>query len=550
MSLASAKISLNASAPQHKGSAAPAEFQFLMYFIAAMVALTTLPYLTAYLHRSPDKVFSGTLDHSLDTNNYLAYIRESSAGQWLFDNPMTGEPHRPVFFNLEWLLIGKVGSLLHLSPAAAMNFCRVIFLALMCFAVYWLASFLFESPPMRGIALVTCMAGGGFGWIVVVHSLHISLDSSYFLDLTNANLFPFYWALRLPHFLIAETFVVLGLCLLLRGELHGNISNYLGAGVCYMAAGACRPYDMLFLIAATGLFLVLSLFHPRKPKSSIIVRALPILVSAPLLGYYYWIFKLHPIFRWWSLPGQSAPAAWLLVLGFGASCLLLPIAAWRLLREGISNSGLLLFSCLLTAVVFAHMHSLLHFSFQFATNILIPMVMLVLLGLKKPIMNVWSAVPWGRTTISIIVLLNSLTSIALAGQAVLLAAHGEYDYDSRVLAAFSWIDHHSQSRSVVLADFDVANHMPQYTHNHVFCGYINCVNADEKLKALHDFLNPQTANENLQTANEFREKLLRENHIDLVLLTTSEADTLPSFVQAPFVHEVFRNDAAVIFLRQ
>jgi hypothetical protein len=237
------------------GVVALSEVKFLVFFTLFLCLFTTLPYLAGHFVSFPSTTFTNVLGHSMDTNNYLAYARQAASGRWLFRNPMTAEPHSAVLFNFEWLIVGKVSSLLNVSLAAGMNVVRLLCLVLMCCGVYWLSSFLFCSTFIRRVALVASLTAGGYGWLRALRLLHIPIDSSYFLDLTNANLFPFYWALKLPHFLVAESFVVLGLCLFLYAESSRRASHYVTAGFCYMVAGACRPYDMLFLMSATTAFL-------------------------------------------------------------------------------------------------------------------------------------------------------------------------------------------------------------------------------------------------------------------------------------------------------
>jgi len=163
-----------------------------------------------------------------------------------------------------------------------------------------------------------------------IYQFHVPINSSYFLDLTNPNFFPFYWVLKLPHFLVSESFVVLGFCFFLRAERDGRARSYVGAGLCYVVAGACRPYDMLFAMPATALYLAVQCCEDRGFCSNIVLRAVPILTGVPFLAYNYWIFKIHPIFRWWSLPGGTAPAVWTTALSFGLTFLLLLFALWRL----------------------------------------------------------------------------------------------------------------------------------------------------------------------------------------------------------------------------
>jgi hypothetical protein len=219
--------------------------------------------------------------------------------------------------------------------------------------------------------------------------------------------------------------------------------------------------------------------------------------------------------------------------------MLLPFAAWRLWREGLNQSGRLMLCCFVTATALMYTHRWLHFSFQFATNILVPMIMLVLLGLEKQLTD-WKPSRWRTAGIVSILLVNSFTSIALTGQAIVLARRGDYRTDARLVEAYSWLDVHSRAGDALLADFDNSNQMAQYVHNSVFCGYPSAVHAYDKLAALREFFAPSTS-------NEFRESLLRRNAIQFVFLTEAESQELGTLVRAPFVNQVFRNGAAVIF---
>ncbi|HTS35252.1 MAG TPA: hypothetical protein VMH04_06245 [Candidatus Solibacter sp.] len=522
------------------GGISRSEIRFVALFTLVLCIVTTVPYVVGHVASFPGTTFDDVLVHSLDTNNYLAYARQAASGSWVFRNPMTNEPHRAVFVNLGWLVLGKIASTLHVSLGLAMGIQRLLCLVLMCAAVYWLSWFLFESVFIRRCALVATMTGGGFGWIVTLHLLHIPINSSYFFDLSNGNLFPFYWALKLPHFLVSESFIVLSFCFFLLAERCRRPWQYAAAGVCYMLAGLCRPYDMLFLMAATTIFLAFCCWENRGLVPGIALRSLPVTMCVPLLGYYYWIFKLHPIFHWWSLPGGGAPPALLLALSFGMSLVLLPIAGWYLLRRPLGNAERFLVCCLLTAIVLSHLHYWLHFSFQFATNIYVALIMLLMAGLQRLIIAWKDRSRAAGAVIVGLLVVNSLTSVALTGQAVVLVKHGDFRTDSELLTAFSWLDAHSQRDDVTLADFAISNEIPAYTHNIVYCGYLNAVNFDFKMKAMQEFFGRETS-------NGFREQMLRDNQVRFVVLTAAEARDLAPLSGAPFAQEVFRNNAAVIF---
>lgn len=519
------------------------EFTFLSFLTLFLCVVTALPHMVGHIVHIPGTVFTDVLVQSYDSNNYLAYARQAASGKWLFHNPMTSEPHLAVFFNLEWLLVGKISSSLRISLAAGLEVLRMICLALMCFGVYWLSSFLFTDRLTRRIVAVATLAGGGFGWLATLHLLHIPIDSSLFLDLTNANLFPFYWALKVPHFLVSESLLVLGFCFFLRGENTCRVHNYILAAIFYSASGACRPYDMLFAVTATALFIVVSRLRKPHQLTYLNQRSIPIVICLPLLCYYYWIFKIHPMFRSWSLYGNAAPPAWLLLLGFGLIVLFLPLSIRGLYHAELSDAAVFILCCLITAVVFIYTHRVLHFAFQFATNIYIPLVMIVMLGLHAAVSPGKRTSRWRTAVIVSTLGVNSLTSLALTSQAVLLAAHGDFRVNAGLLQSFSWLDTHSHADDSVLADFDMSNNMPQYTHNVVYCGYPSAVDFANKVDNQRAFFD-------VRTPNEFRRKLMEENSIRFVLVSSGEEREIPALKQLPFLKEVFRNDAAVVFAVQ
>jgi hypothetical protein len=523
------------------GQVRASEWGFVILFVFSLCIMSSIPFALGRRLSFPESQFTGHWQFESDTNNYLAYAHQAASGSWLFHNPMTGEPHRNVFFNIEWLAMGKMAALLGVSVGDAMYLQDLFSILLMCIALYWLSAYLLESIFMRRLTLVAVMIGGGFGWLASLHLLHIPINTSYFLDLTT-GLFPFFWVLGVPHFLVTQTFVVLGLIFLIHARQSTRIRDYLLAGLCYLIAGSCRPYDMLYLMSGTGLYLGIWVLRNKELRWVALLPAIiPILMCIPLLAYYYWIFKLHPVFRWWSLPGQKPPAPLVLATSFGMAPVFLVFALWRFRGQRSSEAGTLMLSCLLAATILAFSYPIFHFSFQFATDIAVPLIMLGMMGLEHPIAEWRRKSHWADLCITVLLLMNSLTAVALTGQAVRQVMRGDFRTDTRMLEAYDWLNKHSQSGEVVLADFPTSNRMPRYTHNTAFCGYTNTVKFSEKQRAVDLFLDPATS-------NEFRRDITQQNGIPYVLLTADEDHQLLQRVrEAPFLQEIFRNGAAVVY---
>ena len=245
--------------------------------------VTSVPYLLSHFGDFEASVPLGQLGFETDMNAYFAFIRQSADGAWLFYNPFTHEPHGPALFNLEWLAAGKLAGLFG-SQAMAFHVQRVVGIALLCTALYAIARRLFDGRATARLVTLALLTGGGFGWWTAVRAWRRALAQIELLDL-HAGVHPFLWMLLQPHFLIAQALALTCIATLLRAERSGRSSTYVFAGVACLAAGACRPFDMLYLWSASGLFVLIGLLRGEGMRKAL-QRSLVVFVSAPLLLYY------------------------------------------------------------------------------------------------------------------------------------------------------------------------------------------------------------------------------------------------------------------------
>ena len=528
-----------ASAPD--GRIARKEFRFVLAVAFALCLATSVPYVLGYETASAGTTFTGVLAFNGDQNNYLAYARQAAAGQWLFHNPMTAERHADVFFNLEWLAIGKMASALGVSLESAMNIQRLLAIALMCFSAYWLSALCLRGLAARRAALVAVMAGGGFGWLVVLPRYRISVDPRLFVD-SWAGLFPYFWALKVPHFLVAQLFVVTGLCFVLRREQSGRLQDAVLAGLSFVAAGCSRTYDMLYVMLAVGLFVVRKAVEEGRVGRKALLRAIPIAMCVPPLAYYFWLFKVHPVFRWWSQPGGGPPRPLVLWASFGLAGVLLLPALWKLRGRPAENSSNLLVCCLLAAGALTYSDLLFAYSFQWATDIAVPLTVLVVMGMAEWYGELPARGRGVGLVVWVLLVLNGLTAVGLTAAASTRVVAGDFRRDVALVAAIRWIGDHSSPGDVVLASYDNANLVPQYTHNHALCGYYNAVDYFGKRAEIERFLDPTSP-------EEFRAGVIRRYDVQYVLLSRAERDRIESQGRIPLVRKVFENSAAAVYSR-
>ena len=304
------------------------EYVYPLMVSAVLVAVVQIPYALGYAAPIASSRFNGFLTYERDFNSYMSYIRQSKEGQWLFHNQFTPEPHRPVFFNLGWLLAGKLAAVTGVSIEQAYRILGALMAVLWAVCMYRLCSYFFVSRLMRRLVFSMVILGGGFGWIAYIHEQWVRLPvvgsvvGRFAPTDMRVGPHPFFHILFSPHETSAIAFVLLTLCLFLKAERTGRLIDYVWAGLACACLGAMRPFDMLSVLAANVFYVVfMAVFKGQYSMSLAWRRLLVTLIPLPLLAYYVWLFAVHPIYRWWGIQNIMEPpplGAFIFTLGFVA----------------------------------------------------------------------------------------------------------------------------------------------------------------------------------------------------------------------------------------
>lgn len=523
------------------------ELPFVLLFALGLILLTGIPYWLGSGMPDAHSHFNGNLVFDSDINAYFAFMKQAQAGQWLFYNPFTPEAHGAVFFNLEWLLFGKISAWTGFSLEETFQLQRITSIFLYCCVSYWLLTFFFHSMAMRRYVFTMIVLGGGFGWLRHLPWLGPIVPPFDFLD-TYTGLHPFFSILLQPHFLLAQACSILTVCLFLGAEQSGLKRKYVLAGLCCALAGCIRPFDMLFLFFSFSLYLLGMTFQDIKTQS--VARVLPrltvILIPLPLFAYYLWLLKVHPIFRWWSaqniLP-PPLPSGLVVSLGLVSLLLVLPVKkSFNSSRR--SNANTLMSCCFLAAGVLLYCYPILTFSMQFCTLIMVPAILAGTQKMESRFLSLFNRGKVAMILLMVLLCVNSFSSFLVFNAALREVISGRHRTDSKIIAAYEWLDKHTEPREVVLpsAVYPIGNQIPRYSHNSVVSGYeFNTVNFREKNALIqHFFQNKQD--------DVFRKKLINEFNIKYVFYTPwgNEPNAYDPD-SANFLIERFRNNAAVIY---
>jgi hypothetical protein len=448
---------------------------------AVLALLTEIPYIAGRCASPPERRFGGILLWVDDLNMYFSFIRQAADGHWLFINRLTHLPHTPAFFNPEYLAVGLLIRWLSLTDTAAFALWRVVGIAALVGGFAALLSVVEPRPLARKMALVLFAFGGGFGWILrLLEALGPGTPLrriwGAYLDFDlQTGIQPFAQALLNPHFSLPHGLLLIVMALYFMAERNGRTLHYVAAGIIAALSGSVRPYDLITLWTALPLFILIAPGPIRSWRT--LQRLLPLLVTAPMLVYFAWLFSMHAIFRYWARQGAIEPIPLLgQLLGIGLPGL---AVIWRLLRPRaypLSRAeDRFCLAWLVTVLILLHGRRWLPF-LPFSPQLMIPTMGAVYV-LALPVLRFerLKAMPIvARCAIlTSLVLVNSLSSGFMFYERARIACTHHHYYHVRVadVAAFEWLNRVAHEDNVVLAAEQDGNRLGRFVSARVVLGH-------------------------------------------------------------------------------
>ncbi len=364
-----------------------------MFLFAALLgifvfAVTEFAYASVAARAHPHYVPVGFVSLAMDIDSYFSFIHQAADGHWLFRNNMTHEPCDRTFFNLQWLIVGKCMGWFAWSPQLTFKIWRFAGSMTMMLGFASLAVVVLSRTWQRVTALLMCAFGGGFGWMFAILAALRIIDPSLLLKLRSPlidldkAIHPFGQILVNPHYSLPHGIFLIFVALYVQGERTRKPVWYFAAAAMAIVQGLFRPYDLLTICASIPLFIAVELALTRKLELRMnTLRAVPAIAVAPLFGYYYYIFSIHPIFKFWASQGDQRPYSipWHIV-GLGFAGILVLWRVVRLRRYPLADTSERLLTALAATIFLLfhgnHLSKSLSFSPQVGIPLLAPLILL------------------------------------------------------------------------------------------------------------------------------------------------------------------------------
>jgi hypothetical protein len=542
------------------------EWGFVLAVVAAVLVVASLPYAFAYLTAPAGRQFMGILVNVPDHAQYFSWYWDFQRAD-LAVNRLTPEPNAPVFFNLLWWALGKVGSLFGWDYATAFQLLRLVATAGFMLVAYRLIAWFLADVFQRRVAFLLAVFASGFGWVLIVARELFNLpqllwgtpDYPLQISLLIFTFEPnsFYGMLTTPH-LVGAALYMLAFDLILRAEDSPRWALYaIGAGLWAQFMGWQHGYDLFLIWGISGAYGVLRLLvnWPTHVKSlpPALVRVLGILIIVVALSfppglYSFLLTSLDPIWRGvlsqFDNAGVFTPPPWTLWVLMGPAFLL---ALAELVAQGLFRlRGLSRTDLFLTAWFWANF-LLVYLPTDYQIKMLNGWQVPVAILATRFVFN--RLIPWLAPRLSrvrplawAVVLLAVVTPTNLYLFAWRFYDLRRYDHPyflrSDEVAALDWLREHGQGDDVVLASLDIGQYVPALTGQHAFLAHwAQTVDFFVKRDRVAAFFDPATPETDRRAA-------LTEYSVDYVVVGPQE-QTLGAFDPASAGYPVVFTQGAV-----
>jgi hypothetical protein len=512
----------------------PSEWKFIGVVILTVLVLTSLPYAFATLSAPPERYFMGFILNVDDHSQYLSWYKAFQT-DYLIPNTLTSEPNPPIFFNLLWWALGRLGHYSGLSYIAVYQFFRWLAGVFFLVMVYVFVALIFPSIYQRRIAFLVISLGSGLGWLLVVLKYTLTRGNLLFpMDVYIAEGNSFLCILGYPHFAEAAGLILVVLWLLLVGEQQEKLRYAVYAGLVALFLGWQHAYDLLIVwgvpVAYAGARLLLDRQLPLYWVKAVLIVGL---LSWPPALYSVLLTHLNPI--WEEVLAQFAnagvyspsPPHMFILMGVPLIMALVTLALYLghdLKREviGQSLSGKGLFVVVWFVVGWGLTYIPTDFQVHMINSWQVPVGLLATIGFFNYVIPTFGrrrdASRLTTQMILVFIVLVVLTNIyLLLWRFVDLNRHDYpfYLYRDEV-AAMRWLEDYAPADSIVFSAYDTGRYIPGISGQRAFLAHwAQTIDFYDKSKLVEEFFAEGT--DDIR-----RKQMLRQYNVDYILYGPAE----------------------------
>jgi hypothetical protein len=448
------------------------ELLWLVAMIFAILLFVQAPYALAFLTARADYAFSGTLLYLDDSNSYLAKIGQGTAGNWLFYNLYTPEPHQPGPLYPLYIVWGQIGAVLGTPPTATMAIARLVHGLVLLVTLYWFLTLLLPQRKQRQTAFLLLAFSSGLGWLLLPFG-EATVLGDLAPDFWMPEVSTFLTVFIFPHFAAATTLMLLTFGGLLLAFRHGRMTPALGAALAAFLLAWIHPFLLVPVYGVAAAYLAWQgIRHRGIPWRSAGYLTLGAVTSLPVMAYLqFGVIEPSAVFQGW-MDQNAAPSPNVLayLTGFG---LLVPLAAVGTVRSIQRREHLHRFPLFWVGVGSLLLYAPFAVQRRFAEGLQIPLAVLAALGWQH-FRHLAARRPLRRTFLTAILVAGLVTSTLLnwiSAVSNVLSRDFSVFISQNAVEAMTWLGEHSNWRDTVLASYPSGSYIPVWAGNRVVIGH-------------------------------------------------------------------------------
>jgi hypothetical protein len=542
---------------------AASDFRFVSWTILSVVILTSLPYIYGYISTPPGKQFMGIMLDVPDHVQYFSWMRDLATAN-LISNRMTPEYNQPIFFNLLWWMLGRLGSVLDMGTVWMYQILRVTATVVFLWLVYLVCGWFLKDQAQRRTAFLIATFTSGFGWALVALKYITGGDILFPMDVFTAEGNTFLGILGYPHFIAAASYIFI-FYLVLRGQSKGQLRYAFYAGAVALFLGWQHTYDLVSVYGVLLAYAVLLTLRDHKLPVYIIWSGLIVgILSCSSAIYSVWLTSADPVWKavlaQFVNAGVFTPSPLHLLILLGPAFIL---AIYTTVRKNPfrigkkSDRDLFLMGWFL--VTFPLVYLPVDFQIHLLNGWQVPIAILAAQGLfvyvspfieqrllpalskLKPALKQISARRWAAVAFMVLILPTNL--YLFAWRFFDLSRH-DYPYylSNNEIAALHWLDQNAGPNDVVLASLTIGQYVPAMTGAHAYLAHW--------AQTLDYFTKTATVNTfyQAQTSTSQREAILNQGNVDYVFDGPAEIASGGALLsEMPDLQPVFSTSSVVVY---
>jgi len=506
------------------------EYRFVSLIVLIVLIVTSLPYIYAQITTPPDKVFMGMMLDVPDHLQYFSWMRELTTAN-LAANKLTPEANNPVFFNLLWWVLGRVGKLFDVGFAGMFQVLRIVATFFFMYFAYRICAWYFPEKKKRVISFIAICFTSGLGWVLVLLKYTLTKGELLFpLDVFIAEGNTFLSILGYPHFIAALMYIF---CfeLVLIGEKKQQYRFAVFAGLFALFLGWQHAYDLISVYGVLGAYGLLKWLRTKKFPRFLFGSGLLIgLISCWPAIYSVVLTSLDPL--WKEVLAQFENAGVFtpnllhlpILLGFTLIIAVITVISDRplQLREK-SDTELFILGWFWVGFVLIYLP--VDYQIHLINGWQIPIALLATKGLFKVMPSILARLSKinhrlsrENLVVTLFFLLIIPTNVYLFTWRFIDLSRHDYPYYlyKDEVDALNWLDRNAKPDDVILSSLTIGQYIPAYTGSHAYLAHwAQTVDYYGKVKAVDEFYAQNTT-------DDVRQRILQDKSVDYVFYGPAE----------------------------